>query len=119
MMLRMDNATDMMAAVLHDAVEDGAGWTFERLADKGIPANVIEAVDCLTKRPEDAKDYEGFIRRAAKNPIAGRVKLADLTDNMDMGRIADPTERDFVRLAKYRRAHAFLKSLSDDVKPGN
>ena len=116
MMLRMESETEMMAAVLHDVVEDGPGWTFERLADEGIPASVIEAVTYLTKRPEDEKDYEGFIRRAATHPVARRVKLADLTDNMDMGRINNPTEKDFVRLAKYRSAYALLKSLGDETQ---
>lgn len=111
LMLQMGNETEMMAAVLHDVVEDGAGWTFDRLAEEGIPAAVIQAVDHLTKRPEDKNDYEGFIRRAATNAVARRVKLADLQDNMDMRRIDSPTERDFARLAKYRGAYALLKSL--------
>jgi (p)ppGpp synthase/HD superfamily hydrolase len=113
LMLQMENETEMMAAVLHDVVEDGAGWTFERLAEEGIPATVIDAVDHLTKRPEDEKDYNGFIRRAATNAVARRVKLADLEDNMDLGRIANPTAKDFARLAKYRAAYATLASLSE------
>ncbi len=40
MMLRMINETDMMAVVLHDVVEDGSGWTFERLASEVIPTPV-------------------------------------------------------------------------------
>ena len=113
MMLRMENDTEMMAAVLHDVVEDGPGWTFERLTAEGIPAAVVEAVTHLTKRPEDEKNYEGFIRRAATNPVARRVKLADLEDNMDLRRIENPTEKDFARLAKYRSAYTTLKSLSE------
>ena len=111
LMLRMRNETEMMAAVLHDVVEDGPGWTFEHLADEGIPAPVVEAVTHLTKRPEDEKDYEGFVRRAATNSVARRVKLADLEDNMDLRRIENPTEKDFAQLAKYRSAYALLKSL--------
>jgi (p)ppGpp synthase/HD superfamily hydrolase len=114
LMLRMGNETEMMAAVLHDVVEDGAGWTFKRLAEEGMPTTVIDAVDHLTKRPEDDNSYEGFIRRAATNPVARRVKLADLEDNMDLGRISNPTERDFARLAKYRSAYALLKSIGEN-----
>ena len=111
MMVRMNGPAAMMAAVLHDVVEDGEGWTFERLAQEGIPAEVIEAVGCLTKRPEEEQDYERFIRRASLHPVARRVKLADLEDNMDMRRIADPTDKDRARMEKYGRAHAFLSSL--------
>ena len=55
-----------------------------------------------------------FIRRAASNPVARRVKLADLEDNMDLGRISNPTEKDFARIEKYRCAHALLRALDED-----
>lgn len=113
MMARMGRETDMMAAVLHDVVEDGPGWTFERLANEGIPAEVVEAVRHLTKRPEEENDYEAFVRRASANPIARRVKMADLEDNMDIRRIDAPTEKDFARLKRYRSAYAFLRAMSD------
>jgi hypothetical protein len=41
------------------------------------------------------------------------VKVADLEDNMDLSRIAAPGERDFRRVEKYRKAKAFLETLSD------
>jgi (p)ppGpp synthase/HD superfamily hydrolase len=113
MMVRMSNETEMMAAVLHDVVEDVPGWTFERLAQEGIPAEVIEAVTYLTKRPEEEQDYEAFVRRAGTNQIARRVKLADLEDNMDIRRIAAPTEKDLARLKRYRAAYALLSALRD------
>jgi len=112
MMARMTDDESRMAAVLHDVVEDCPDWTFDRLRAEGIPERVVEAVGYLTKRPEEEGDYDTFIRRAAGNPIARRVKLADLEDNMDLSRIAAPGERDFVRLEKYRRAKAMLESLS-------
>jgi indole-3-glycerol phosphate synthase len=36
------------------------------------------------------------------NRVALRVKIADMTDNLDPTRIASPTEKDTLRLAKYR-----------------
>ena len=109
----------MMAAVLHDVVEDGDGWTLKRLAAEGIPPVVVEAVRVLTKRPEEEADYEAFIRRAGRNPLARRVKLADLEDNMDLRRIVNPTERDFARLEKYRSAYALLKSKATQWPPSS
>jgi hypothetical protein len=70
---------------------------------------VVEAVDALTKREHEEDDYEAFIRRAALNPIAREVKLADLRDNADLSRIADPTEKDRARIEKYLRAIEYLE----------
>ena len=71
---------------------------------------MLEAVEALTRR--EGEDYEAFIRRVAPNPIAREVKLADLRDNSDLSRIADPTERDRERVRKYQRAIKFLEGLS-------
>jgi (p)ppGpp synthase/HD superfamily hydrolase len=108
MMLAFTTPEARMAAVLHDVVEDG-DVTLERLRAEGFPAAVVEAVDALTKREHEEDDYEAFIRRAALNPIAREVKLADLRDNSDLSRIAEPTERDRKRIGKYRKAIEYLE----------
>jgi hypothetical protein len=110
-MARMTDDLARMAAVLHDVVEDGPGWTFDRLRAEGIPAAVVEALTFLTKRPEEEGDYDAFIRRVAGNALARRVKLGDLDDNMDLSRISAPTEADLRRLEKYRRARTLLEGL--------
>jgi guanosine-3',5'-bis(diphosphate) 3'-pyrophosphohydrolase len=46
---------------------------------------------------------------AAQNPIARLVKLADLEDNMDLSRIAQPTARDYARLEKYKAAKVVIE----------
>ena len=80
----------------------GEGWTLDRLRQEGFADHIIAALDLVTKR--DGEDYEAFARRAAANPIGRRVKLADLADNCDLSRISSPTEKDYQRLEKYRRA---------------
>lgn len=100
MMLRMTTPAEMMAAVLHDVVED-TDWTLDALRREGFPTEVIAALDCLTKRA--GEPYEEFIARIAPNDIARRVKLADLEDNMDVKRMTQVTERDILRLNKYLR----------------
>jgi (p)ppGpp synthase/HD superfamily hydrolase len=107
-MLSVDTLEARMAAVLHDVVEDTA-VTLEQLRAEGFPETVIEAVELLTKR--DGEDYEAFIRRVAPNPIARKVKLADLRDNSDLSRIAQPTDKDRQRIEKYQRAIDYLASL--------
>ena len=89
------------AAYLHDVVEDCPGWTLARLAAEGMPPEILAAVDALSKR--DGEGGEAYLARVLANPIAVRVKIADLRDNMDMTRIARPTETDFKRQEKYRR----------------
>ena len=111
LMLAMDNDIERMAAVLHDVLEDGPGWTEEKLRAEGIPEEVIEIVRFLTKKPEEENDYDLFIRRVSQRPAAIRVKLADLKDNMNLDRISLPTDKDRARVEKYREAHAFLNAL--------
>lgn len=107
MMLRMDSETAMMAAVLHDVVED-TEWTLKRLREAGFPEEVVEAVDCLTHR--EGESYEEFVGRVRENPIARQVKVADLEDNMNIRRIGQLGARDLERLEKYHRAWRVLTS---------
>jgi len=110
MMLRMDSEAAMMAAVLHDVVED-TDWTLERLREAGFAEEVVEAVDCLTHR--EGESYEEFVVRVRANPIARQVKVADLEDNMNIRRIGRLAAKDLERLEKYHRAWRVLTSESD------
>jgi len=84
LMFRMHGELEMAAAVLHDVVED-TDWTLERLGAAGFPPALVDALDCLTHRP--GEPYPRYVRRAAANPVARRVKLADLEDNLDLRRL--------------------------------
>ena len=97
---------EKIAGVLHDVVED-SDWTFEMLEKEGIPKNVIDALRCVTKLSED-EDYEHFIDRVMTNPLAVKVKINDLKDNMDITRLGEVTEKDLPRLNKYIRAYRQL-----------
>jgi len=104
-MLRVRSPIERMVAVLHDVVED-TDVTIAELEREGFPEEVIAAVEALTRRSSET--YEEFVARAAQHPIAKRVKCADLDDNLDPARIANPTERDSERTERYRRAKEFL-----------
>jgi hypothetical protein len=82
-------------------VED-TPWTLERLKRVGFPDEILRALDGVTKR--EAESYEEFVERSRSNPIAWRVKIADLEDNMDLRRLETLTNKDFARLRKYHRA---------------
>lgn len=105
LMLRMKSEAAMMVAVLHDVVEDTA-WTIEQLREQGFPDEVLEAVECLTRR--GGESYEEFIRRAQKNQVAREVKVADLEDNMNIQRIGQISAKDLERLERYHRAWCVL-----------
>src|SRR5687768_12545105 len=105
MMLRMGSEAAMMAAVLHDVVED-TDWTLELLREQGFSDEVLEAVECLTHKTGES--YEEFIGRVQKNPVAQQVKIADLEDNMNILRIGRINQKDLQRLEKYHRAWCLL-----------
>lgn len=108
LMMRMATIEERIVAVLHDVVEDSA-ITFEDLEKEGFSTAVLEALESVTRRPSE--NYDKFVLRAATNPIGRRVKLIDLEDNCDLSRISAPTERDFSRIEKYRRAIATINAL--------
>jgi (p)ppGpp synthase/HD superfamily hydrolase len=67
-------------AYLHDVVEKGEGWTRTKLEEAGFGPKIASAVDALSRRP--GEEYFAFVRRAASNALALRVKRADLKDNV-------------------------------------
>ncbi|MET0405884.1 MAG: HD domain-containing protein [Cystobacter sp.] len=105
-MARLDTDTERMVALLHDVVED-TPYTLERLRELGYPEDILGALERLTKL--EGEDYAAFIERIRPHPLARRVKLADLEDNMDVRRLSSVTARDAERLARYRLAWARLK----------
>lgn len=104
-MNRVPEESQKIAAALHDAVED-ATITLEQLEREGFPHQVLQAIDALTKRPGETR-LEAALRAAA-NPIARAVKLADNAENMDLSRIPNPTEQDQARCREYAQVRALL-----------
>lgn len=110
MMLRMKSEAAMIAAVLHDVVED-TDWTLERLREEGFTDEVLAAVECLTRR--DGEAYQEFIERVKANSIARQVKVADLEDNMNIQRIVKIGPKDLERLEKYHKAWCMLTNAGN------
>lgn len=109
-MMKMQTESEMMAGILHDVVEDSKQWTIDKLRAQGFSEEVLDAVECLTRT--DDVSYEDYIERVQTNPIARRVKLADLEDNMNIMRIGkELREKDFKRLEKYHKTWLKLKAV--------
>jgi (p)ppGpp synthase/HD superfamily hydrolase len=107
-MQSLETDLERIVGVLHDVVEDGPGWTFQRLEQEGFNYDVIDALRLVTKRPEDEGNdielYLHFVRRSLSNAVARRVKMADIRDNLDVTRLGEITDRDVARLKKYSLA---------------
>ena len=104
-MARVQSETEKIVAVLQDIIED-TDYTIENLRENGYSKEVLEAIDCLTKR--DGKDYDDYVKRCKSNPIASKVKIADLEDNVDIKRFDVLKEEDLKRLNKYLRAWKYM-----------
>lgn len=104
-MLRVDGAHEQMAAVLHDVVED-TSVTLDNLAQEGFPSEVLRAITALTKLPGETRLEAAA--RAAADPVARKVKLADNAENMDLSRIPNPTDKDYARCREYEEVRALL-----------
>jgi (p)ppGpp synthase/HD superfamily hydrolase len=107
-MFRVETAEERMVAVLHDVVED-TPITLEELRARGFSERVVAAVDGLTRRVGES--YEAFVARSAADPLARRVKLADLEDNMDVRRLSTFGPRDAERMARYVKAWRAMKDM--------
>lgn len=102
LMMRGQTINEQIVAMLHDIVED-SDWTLDQLAAEGFPAEIITALDCLTRRPEET--YDQFLDRVLTNALATRVKCYDLEDNMTLTRLENLSEKDLQRLQRYHQAH--------------
>jgi len=94
----VDTEDEKIVALLHDTVED-TSITFEELKDYGFSNEIIIAIKAITKIKGES--YEDYIDRVKDNPIALKVKIADLKHNMDLRRIPNPSRKDHERVRKY------------------
>lgn len=103
---RVDGEEAKIVALLHDTVED-TDATVEEI--RGMFGDEIaDAVAVITHGKEEP--YFDYIERVKKNELARKVKLADLSHNMELSRLPVVTERDLKRLEKYKKAVEILKN---------
>jgi len=107
LMEQMDTEQERVVAVLHDVVED-SDYDLEEIREK-FGEEVRNAVAALTKAPDD--DYlEEYIPNIASNPLALKVKRADLKDNLDMSRLSEVDDNILDNVQKY---HKSLRKLEN------
>lgn len=74
---------------------------------------LTEALDLLNART--APSREAYIERFRGHELAIRVKLSDLSNNMDLSRLSDPGERDIMRIERYRKEYSQLTEMLKEL----
>lgn len=103
---QMDTEIECIIALLHDVVED-TDVTFEQL-EKEFSSDIIKILKLLTHDKET--DYMEYVKIIKENPIAKKVKIADITHNADETRLETITENDILRREKYQKALEILNN---------
>lgn len=101
---QMDTENECIIALLHDVVED-TNVTFKQLGEV-FSKEIIDILKLLTR--EENIEYDEYIKRIKNNSIACKVKIADLTHNLDKTRLDFVTEVDVKRNEKYKKALQIL-----------
>lgn len=101
---RVDGEDAKIVAWLHDTVED-TDATVDEI--RGLFGDVVaDAVSVLTH--DKSIPYLDYIVGIKKNDLAVKVKIADLSHNMDMSRLPEITEKDWKNHEKYKEAFRIL-----------
>ncbi|MFC2753139.1 MAG: guanosine-3',5'-bis(diphosphate) 3'-pyrophosphohydrolase [Cardiobacterium sp.] len=110
-MMAVDGIEAKTVAVLHDILED-TPLTADDLRVAGFSEAIVEAVLALTCKADESRITAAY--RAASNPLARVVKLADVAENLKIERIPQPNARDLARLDEYREVEQILRAAADD-----
>ena len=102
---QMDDEASICVALMHDVVED-TDTTFEDLEKEGFTKEIIDALRLLTH--DDSVPYLDYVKEIKQNPIATKVKLADLNHNSDLSRLDLVDDKAMERLEKYKKSIAIL-----------
>ena len=122
-----------IVAILHDVVED-SNYTIPDLVKLGLSLVATQALELMTHDKTELKkflksveaykhdaikeaEYLEYVVKISKNPIARKVKMADIEHNscihrIPVARLSDP-KKTGERLVKYARAMEILKKAGN------
>ena len=104
---QMDDEAAVCVALLHDVLEDhGDKYSFEYLEKEGFPKEIIDALKLLTH--DLSVPYEAYVKAIGDNPLARKVKIADLKHNLDKSRMDG---KGFYKDDLYKSSLAYLLQL--------
>lgn len=110
---------EQVIGYLHDASEDAPNSVEQvlNLLDEKLETPLSDrdreelAVALQLLNHHLSPDRETYIQRIKSNVLATKVKLHDLTHNMDLSRIPNPTQKDYERVERYKREYDYLSRL--------
>jgi (p)ppGpp synthase/HD superfamily hydrolase len=104
---QMDDEESTIVALLHDVVEDhGDKYDFNFLMKEGMGEKICREIDLLTHKK--GVPYMDYIKKIKVNPIARKVKIADLKHNCDIHRLDGQSH------PKYKLYQEALEYLESD-----
>ena len=103
---KMQTEEEKLVAIFHDVVEDSE-CTFRDLRDLGLPRNVMEAIETLTKRSD--MTYFDYIDDVRWNELACKVKIAEIEDNQDIFRVNKMSFQTYTPAKRAEKALAILR----------
>ena len=107
---QMETEHEVCVALLHDVMED-TEVTADDLIAAGIPKEYVKTCLLLTHDPR--VPYMDYVSSLKDDPVARKVKMADLRHNSDSTRLdGAPTETDIQRFEKYRSALVMLEEAA-------
>ena len=110
---QMDTENEFCTAILHDVVED-SDKTLDDLRAAGFPESIVEAVGLVTDDNSIKSDegYVAYLMKIKQNPLATKVKLADLKHNTDRSRVEENQvdEPMLIRWERYQNAIKLLET---------
>ena len=102
---------ERVAGRLEDPAVQVVGWLHDTMEDTAVTLSEIEAqfgpetaaaVGAISRR--DGEKWSDYLGRVAANPVARQVKISDLIDNSNLGRIPHVTMKDVKRQTRYNKA---------------
>ena len=107
MMMGQTDPREKITALLHDVVEK-SGWTLADLEKQGFSKDIIKTIGLLTRNKKET--YADYLLRVKKDPLAIKIKMADLEDHMDLTRAATLTPDILEKLKKSLISWTSLKN---------
>ena len=110
---------EQVVGYLHDASEDTPNSVEQvlNLLDEKLETPLSDtdreelAVALRLLNHHLAPDRETYIKRIKSNALAKAVKMHDLTHNMDLSRLPNPTRKDYERVERYKKEYDYLSAL--------
>jgi hypothetical protein len=83
-MMDVEDGDAQIVAVLHDVVED-TDVSIDDIRSQGFSNDVVDALNLVTHRKN--QPYSEYVIACKQNQISRQVKLSDLRDNTNLGRV--------------------------------